>query len=344
MTPPAEMAASEGSLVHERFPELAETLPRLVLGRGPTPVRELTALPGPGVTVWLKDDGLYGSLVGGNKARKLEWTLADALRRGHTTIVTIGATGTNHGLATSLYARERGIRTVLLLVDQPVDEHVRRQLELLERSGATLYRTHGAIRTAAALPWAMLRHADPRARKLPYFLTVGGSSPLGCLGSVEAALELGRQVRAGQLPEPSHVVIALGSGGTAAGLALGLKLTGLRTKVVAILVTDKLRLSGRTVARLARRTLALLRKRGAAVPDISISAGDLDVETRWLGAGYGHPIPEAERADELAAREGLVLEPVYTAKAMAALLQLRGERAFGRGPVLFWNTHGPPGE
>jgi D-cysteine desulfhydrase len=342
VTQPVETAASESPLLHQRFPELAQSLPRLVLGRGPTPVRQLLTLPGPGPPVWAKDEGRYGFAAGGNKTRKLEWTLADALGRRRTAIVTLGALGTNHGLATALYARERGLRTVLLLVDQPVDEHVRRQLERLERSGAVVYRTHGAIRTAAALPWAMLRHADPRARKLPYFLTVGGSSPLGCLGVVEGALELARQVDAGELPEPSHVVVALGSGGTAAGLVLGLRLAGLRTRVVAVLVSDKLRLSGRTVARLARRTLALLRRRGAAVPDISISAADLDVETRWLGAGYGHPIPEAERARELAAREGLTLEPVYTGKAMAALLALRGEGAFAPGPVLFWATHGDP--
>jgi D-cysteine desulfhydrase len=343
VTQAADITTPERALLHLRFPELVEPLPRLALGRGPTPVRELVTLPGPEAPVWAKDDGLYGSPAGGNKTRKLEWTLADALRRGHTAIVTLGGLGTNHGLATALHARERGLRTVLLLVDQPVDEHVRRQLERLERSGAVLYRTHGAIRTAGALPWAMLRHADPRARKLPYFLTVGGSSPLGCLGMVEGALELARQVDAGELPEPSHAVVALGSGGTAAGLMLGMKLAGLRTRVVAILVTDKLRLSRRTVARLALRTLALLRRRGAAVPAISISADDLDVKTRWLGAGYGHPTPNAEWARTLAAREGLALEPVYTGKAMAALLELRGEGALGPGPVLFWNTHGPPG-
>lgn len=342
MTEPVGGAVTERALLHERFPELLESLPRLALGRGPTPVRELTALPGAGASLWVKDDGLYGSLVAGNKTRKLEWTLADALRRRRTAIVTLGALGTNHGLATACYAREQGLRTVLLLVDQPVDAHVRRQLDRLERSGAVLYRTHGTIRTTGALPWAMLRHADLRARKLPYFLTVGGSSPLGCLGVVEAALELAQQVDAGELPEPSHAVVALGSGGTAAGLMLGLRLGGLRTRVVAILVTDKLRLSERTVARLARRTLALLRRRGAAVPGISTSADDLDVETRWLGGGYGHPTPEAERARELAARDGLALEPVYTGKAMAALMELRSEGAFG-GPVLFWNTHGPPG-
>jgi D-cysteine desulfhydrase len=343
--PPGEAIPAERALLHDRFPALEESLPRLVLGRAPTPVRELSALPDGPAPVWVKNDGLYGTLWGGNKARKLEWTLADALRRGRTAVVTFGALGTNHGLATALYAREHGLRAVLMLVDQPVDDHVRRQLGRLERSGAALYVTHGKVRTVAALPWVILRHSEPRARRLPYLLPVGGSSPAGALGYVEAALELGRQVADGKLPEPSHVVVALGSGGTAAGLTLGLALAGLRTRVVAVLVNDKLKLNERVVARLGRRTLKLLRERGAQVGAVSVSTEDVRVERRWIGAGYGHRTPEAERAQELIGeREGLELEPVYTAKAMAGLLRLREEGAFGRGPVLFWHTHNALGD
>lgn len=290
--------------------------------------------------VWLKNDGLYGGLWGGNKARKLEWILADALQRGRKTIITFGALGTNHGLATALYARNQGLHTVLLLVDQPLDDHVRAQFARLERSGATIYRTRSTLRTIATLPWAMLRHADFSARKLPYFLTVGGSSAIGSIGHVEAGLELGQQVTAGHAPEPSHVVVALGSGGTAAGLALGLKLAGLRTRVVAVVVNDKLRLHAKVVARLAERAARLLRERGADLGDVSVSAVDVAVEREWLGAGYGHRTDEAERARELTlAREGLALEPVYTAKAMAALIALNERGTFGEGPVLYWHTH-----
>lgn len=314
-------------------------MPRLRLGSGPTPVRELRGLTDGEPAVWVKDDGVYGTLWGGNKARKLEWTLADALRRGRRTVITVGALATNHGLATALYAREHGMRTALLLVDQPRDRHVERQLERLRGSGARLYLTHGSVRTVAALPWVLLRHLDLRSRKPPYLLGVGGSSPLGCLGYVEAALELAAQVEAGELPEPSHAVVPLGSGGTAAGLTLGMKLAGLRTRVVAVLVSDKLRLERRVVARLARRAATLLRRRGAELGEVGVSSQDLDVEEGWLGAGYGHRTAVADRATRLAAeREGLELEPVYTAKAMAALLALRERGVFGAGPVLYWHT------
>jgi D-cysteine desulfhydrase len=326
--------------LHERFPALTGVLDRVPLGKGPTPVRPMAGLSATAAQVWLKNDGLYGGLWGGNKARKLEWILADALRRRRKTIVTFGAIGTNHGLATALYARDQGLRTVLLLVDQPLDDHVRAQFARLERSGATIYRTRSTVRTIATIPWAMVRHADLRARRLPYFLTVGGSSAIGAIGHVEAALELAEQVARGELPEPSHLVVALGSGGTAAGVALGLKLAGLRTRVVAVVVNDKLKLEPRVVARLAERAGRLLRSRGADLGDVSIHPRDIDVERGWLGAGYGHVTEESERAREVTlTREGLALEPVYTAKAVAALLALNERGAFGDGPVLYWHTH-----
>jgi D-cysteine desulfhydrase len=326
--------------VHARWPQLRDTLPHWSLGHGPTPVWQLSALAGDtGADVWVKDDGAYGSPYGGNKVRKLEWILPDVEARGRRTVVTVGALGTNHGLATALYARERGLRCALALVDQPVDDHVRAQLARLERSGARLYRTHGRLRTYAAAPWIMLRNADLRRLRPPYFLTVGGSTPVGSVGFVEGALELAEQVRQGALPEPSHVVVALGSGGTAAGLAAGLRLAGLRTRVVGIVVNDKTPVGAAVVAKLANRTIALLRERGADVA-ATIDPGDLDTETAWLGPGYGFRTPEAERArTDAGAQEGLALDPVYTAKAMAGLLALRAGGRFGAGPVLFWQTH-----
>jgi D-cysteine desulfhydrase len=327
--------------VHERWPSLVATLPHLPLGDGPSPVRRLTALPSPpGCEVWVKDDGGYGSLYGGNKVRKLEWILPDAMSRGRRTILTVGALATNHGLATALYARDQGLRCALALVDQPVDDHVVRQAARLERSGARIYKTRGKYRTYAAVPWIALRHTDFRRLRPPYFLTVGGSTPIGCVGFVEAALELAAQVNAGVLPEPSHVVVALGSGGTAAGLAAGLRLAGLRTRVVGVVVNDKTPVGPPVVAGLARRTLDLLRRRGAALPSLTVDAADLDAETAWLGEGYGHPTPEGERTRAgAAAQERLELDPVYTAKAMAGLLALREQGRFGEGPVLFWQSH-----
>lgn len=326
--------------LHAHFPVLATTLPHVRLGSRPTPVRPLPGLSDGAAPVWLKDDGAFGDGGwGGNKVRKLEWLLPEAKRRGRRTILTFGGLGTNWGLATALYAREQGLSTVLALVDQPVDEHVSAQLERLKSSGATLHFTHTKARTVAMLPWLLARHAD--GFRAPYVLPPGGSSPIGALGYVEAALELAGQVRDGVLPEPSHVVTPVGSGGTAAGLLLGLRLAGLRTRVVGVVVNDGLRLDAPTLVRLAGRSFRVLLGRGARQCRLPLAADYLDVRRDWLGPGYGHATPEGEHARELAAGEGLELEPVYTAKALAALLALNRSGHFADGPVVFLNTNGP---
>ena len=321
--------------LHRRFPGLAETLPHLVLSERPTPVRELA-----GLGVWLKEDGAFGSGGwGGNKVRKLEWLIPDAKRHGRSSILTFGGLGTNWGLATALYGREHGLETALALVDQPVDAHVSAQLARIAASGARIHRTHTKARTVAMLPWLIARNA--RGGQPPYLLPAGGSSRVGVLGYVEAALEIAAQVEEGALPEPAHVVVAVGTGGTAAGLALGLQLAGLRTRVVGIVVNDQLRLDGPVIARLARRTAALLKRRGAHLGgDLRIEPDMLDLTRDQIGAGYGHPTEAASRAAALAAEEGLRLDPVYTAKAMAGLLALREEGRLD-GTALFIHTDGP---
>jgi D-cysteine desulfhydrase len=266
--------------------------------------------------------------------------LPDVRRKRRSAIFTVGALATNHGLATALYARQFGLSTVLALVDQPLNEHVQRQLARIERSGARIYRTHGTIRTIASLPLIYAANTDWRRLRPPYFLTVGGSSALGAVGYVDAALELAAQVDRGELPAPAHVVVALGSGGTAAGLVLGFALAGLDTRVVAVQVNDRTPLNAGRVARLAERARRLLQRRGARLAPVTVSADDVRVETRWLGSGYGHRTVEAERALELVGRaEGLRLEPVYTGKAMAALLALRARGELGERPTIYWHTH-----
>jgi D-cysteine desulfhydrase len=324
-----------GALLHERFPALRDRLPFVRLGEGPSPVRRVEGVDVGGVELWVKDEGAYGGPWGGNKVRKLEWVLPDVRRRRRRTVLTFGALATNHGLATALYAREVGLRAALALVDQPVDDHVRAQLERLRASGAALHFTHTPARTAAALPWLLARHASPLP---PYVLPAGGSSPVGALGYVEVALELAAQVEAGELPQPAGAVVAVGTGGTAAGLALGLRLAGLRTRVLAVVVNDLLRLDERTIGRLAARSARLLRRRGA---DGALALAEVAVTRDWLGEGYGLATVESERARELAAGAGLALDPVYTAKAFAGLLGEARHGRLGGGPLLFLQTHGP---
>ncbi len=140
------------------------------------------------------------------------------------------------------------------------------------------------------------------------------------------------------MPEPAHVVVALGSGGTAAGLALGLRLAGLRSRLHAVQVNDLTPLGPRALARLAMRAQRVLRRSGAGLPQVLVRPADITVHNDWLGPGYGHPTPEATAATTRFAGLGVELEPVYTAKAAAALLALRDSGRL-EGPTLFWNTH-----
>jgi D-cysteine desulfhydrase len=320
-------------------PTLQTDLERVALGRGPTPVRRLASIGGK-ASVWLKDDGAY-SRFGGNKARKLEWLLGDARRRGKRTIVTGGALGSNHALATALFARELGMHTVLVLAPQPRDEHVERQLRRMQNAGAEIHLASSTTRAFAVAASLLVRRASPPAT-LPYLILPGGSVPRGCVGYVEAGLELARQVRAGQLPEPSHIVVPLGSGGTMAGLLVGVRAAGLGSRVVGILVNDLIKVNERTVSRLARRTASFLRRHGAKLGDLDLRPATFEIHKRWLGPGYGHSTPESLEAIELLRSEGVVLEPVYTAKTVAALLELNERAAFGAGPVLYWHTYTAP--
>lgn len=313
------------SLLGERFP--GADLPWTRFGTAPTPLREMDGF-------WLKDEGRYGNGAwGGNKVRKLEWIVPDLRRQGRRTLFTVGGIGTHWGLAAALYGGEQGLRVVLGLVDQPVDDHVREQTRRLDASGAHVHRYTSVRRLKLAAPGLLLRYRD--GLRPPAYLPAGGSSPVGTLGYVETALEIASQVAAGELPEPATVVTAVGSGGTAAGLTLGLRLAGLRTRVLGVVVNDSFRLDAVTVARLADRTAALLRERGADVPQ-RIGPADLDADASWLGATYGASTPEGQRALAWAREQGLELEPVYTAKALAAVREARPA-----GPVLFLQTHGP---
>lgn len=325
--------------LHRRHPGL--DLAHLPLGTGPTPVRPLPGLAAPGgrpwrSETWVKDEAAYGDGAwGGNKVRKLEWILPEAQRRGERVLFSVGGIGTHWGLALATYARKQGFETLLGLVDQPVDDHVREQLARLLTCGAEVHRFRSPARLRAAAPWLLWR--GRRGRRLPWYLPAGGSSPFGTLGYVETALEIAAQVEAGDLPEPGTVVVPVGSGGTVAGLALGLRLGGLRSRVLGVVVNDALPLDAAAMARLATRTATLLTERGAG-PMPTITPTDLDLRTDWLGTTYGDPTPASVHAVADAAAQGLSLEPVYTGKALAALRDLDGTLP---GPVLWLQTHGP---
>jgi D-cysteine desulfhydrase len=186
----------------------------------------------------------------------------------------------------------------------------------------------------------LMAKATARDLRPPMYLPAGGSNPFGALGYVEASFELAAQVAAGDLPAPATVVTAVGSGGTAAGLALGLKLAGLDARVNGIVVNDALRLDPDTIAWLANESADLLRGHGAELHLAEVGPNEVTMRNEWLGTTYGDPTPASLEAVAAAATHGLTLEPVYTGKALAAIRDLADTHALAE-PILWLNTHGP---
>ncbi|MBM4452118.1 MAG: pyridoxal-phosphate dependent enzyme [Chloroflexi bacterium] len=324
-------------LLFQKYPALKGHIAWQSLGNFPTPVRKLEKL-GKEIghqNIWIKQDDKSSDAYGGNKVRKLEFILPEALRLKRKTIITFGGIGTNHGLATTIHGRRLGLDTLLVLVDQPVTAHVQEDLLLFHHFGAEICRAHNTF--GAGL------------RTIGYFLTrpglhfvpTGGSSPLGALGFVNAAFELKNQIESGQLPEPKYIFLALGSKGTLAGLMVGCRLAGLKSTVIGVRVAYHWLANEKNTAKLANSVISLMRRHDKAVPDISFSEKDIHVVHDFFGEGYGFATSQGKEALGLIARtENVELDLTYTAKAFAALLDfVKKHRELGNTPILFWHTY-----
>jgi D-cysteine desulfhydrase len=314
-----------------RFPALAERLPWLPLGAFPTPVERLR-FERFGDGHWVKRDDLSGTMYGGNKVRKLEWLLAEARRQGAERLITLGAAGSHHALATTAYGRALGFQVTLALFPQPLTPHVREVLLRHHALGAELWYSP----RMELLPLAVLAARRAHRGQRCFVVAAGGSDPHGTLGYVNAALEVAEQIRSGALPEPEAVHLAMGTMGTAAGLAIGFALADLPVQVRAVRITSRIVTNAWALRSLVRRTLALLEKDVPQLPSMEAVLGRIHVEHRCIGRGYGHETADGRRAAELFAEAGLTLDPTYTAKAAVAFLDAL-ERRPAR-PHLFWHT------
>jgi 1-aminocyclopropane-1-carboxylate deaminase/D-cysteine desulfhydrase-like pyridoxal-dependent ACC family enzyme len=328
----AELRAGTSTLLFDRYPALADMVPWRPLGTFPTPVAELPTLAGASdVRLFVKREDLSSSHYGGNKVRKLEHFLADAAAAERTTLITIGSIGSNHALATAIHGARLGFDVRVAVFDQPVTEYVDRNVRGMARAGARLEYSGGVVGAALA---ARRLYAATGA---PYFIMPGGSERLGTIGYVNAGLELAAQVRAGALPEPDRLFLAAGTCGTAAGLIVGCRLAGLRTRVTAVRVAEPVPANAVTIRAMANDVATFLHQAEPAMPRIRIGFGDFDVVSDQLGRGYGHTTAAGRAALEWAAPT-LELESTYTAKALAGCLDYCRGRARPGETVLFWNT------
>lgn len=316
--------------------------PRFRLFDAPTPLEPLphlsAALGGP--EIWAKRDDAIPLAMGGNKVRKLEFILADALAQGADTLVTCGAVQSNHARLTAAAARRASLACDLVLVErvarQDDDYLLSGNRLLLDLLGATPH-PFGA-EADADLDGAMAEVAGRvRARGgRPYIVPEGGGSPVGGLGYAAAALELITQCHARDLGF-DHVVVGSGSGGTHAGLLAGLRALGVPVPVTGICVRRDAAAQRDRIAALVPRISALL---GHPPP----AASAVRTDDAALGPGYGTLTEAVRAAIRLAAEtEGLLLDPVYTGRTLAGLIAMlqRGELRRGQR-VLFVHTGGAP--
>jgi D-cysteine desulfhydrase len=321
-----------------RFPQALAGIPRVRLTNLPTPIERLHSLEREAQVgeIWVKRDDRSATMYGGNKPRKLEFILGDAVAEGKTAVLTTGGIGTHHGLATAICARNLKLRALLVLLKQPVTAQVRRSLLLDHAAGAELYYGSSVPRLTVVALRVCAR--EMLQGGLPYIVPTGGTSPLGILGYVNAAFELAEQVAAGEMPEPEWIFLPLGTGGTVAGLVAGARLAGLRSRVAAVLVTDILPPTAARLSRMANRALSLLRAGVPPAAELNLRPDDFTIIREYLGPSYGTPTDEARRARDLIARtEDIHLETTYTAKCLAAIL---GQPPTAlKGPILFWNTY-----
>lgn len=298
---------------------------RLAIGKYPTPVERLPIFPGDRASVFVKRDDATSEIYGGNKVRKLELLLGAARDLGRRRVVTVGAAGSHQVAATALYGEQFGFEVEAVLVGQPPSRHAENNLRVAL--------AHGLVGIAAPAWAAAPPMVMARLGRDSFFLPLGGSNALGSIGFVHAARELGAQVNAGLLPEPEVVVVALGSGGTAAGLAAGFEELGMRTRVLGVAVSHPALALSAFARGLAYRTARLA---GMTTTSAARAAGRIDVDARWVGRGYGFPTPAGAEAVTLGRSVGLALDPTYTAKAFACAVDLaRSRRA---STVLYWHT------
>ncbi len=309
-----------------RFPELEGVIPWMPLGHFPTPLEPLALAAESRSSV--KRDDLTGEPYGGNKVRKLEFLVADALRAGSRRLITAGALGSHHALATAVYGRAAGLPVTLILFPQPMTAHVVRVLLSDVAQGAELR----FVPRMELVPAALMAQRWARRDEGAYVIPPGGSDALGTLGYVNGVLELAEQLAAGAALAPAEIHVAAGTLGTTAGIAIGLALAGVEAGLVATRITSRVVTNERALARLVRGALDLLG------PGAGLDAGQVvrrvEIRHGQIGGGYGRETAAGREATELFQALGLRLDPTYTAKAAAeALAAARAGRS-----VLFWHT------
>ena len=310
--------------------------PRLEFIGAPTPLEYLPRFSDYlGRDIFIKRDDVTPMAMGGNKLRKLEFLAADALREGADTLITAGAIQSNHVRQTAAVAAKLGLHCVALL-ENPIGTRAENYLTNGNRLLLDLFNVQVEMVDALTDPTAQLDELATRLEAQgfrPYVIPVGGSNALGALGYVESALEIAQQCEGAV--SLSSVVVASGSAGTHAGLAVGLEQLLPEVELIGVTVS-------RSVADQKPKVVTLQQ---AVAEQLELKAkADILLWYDYFALCYGTPNEEGMEAVKLLARlEGILLDPVYTGKAMAGLIDGIAQKRFkDEGPILFVHTGGAP--
>jgi D-cysteine desulfhydrase len=325
----------------EHYPLLGDKLPYLSLGEFPTPVEKLDRL-GQDIGLnhlYIKRDDLSGKVYGGNKVRKLEFLLGHALRTKVKEVLTFGSAGSNHALATAIYAQHLGLKSISMLKPQPNAHYVRRNLLMSYHFGVELHLYRNVAFRAMGTIYQLLWHKLKQGY-FPQVIPTGGSSPLGATGFVNAAFELKKQIMEGKISEPDRIYVALGSMGTAVGLILGLKAANLKSRVIPVRVVDEKSANTQKMVKLFYEINSFLHSLDSSFPKFEFSERDIDMRHGFFGQKYALFTEEGMGAvARMEKKEGIKLDGTYTGKALAGLIDDAEKQDLRDKVILFWDTY-----
>lgn len=318
-----------------------QSLPRIKIAHLPTTIEPMphlsTFLGGP--QLWIKRDDQTGLAFGGNKTRKLEYLLAEALANGAQTIITAGALQSNHCRQTAAAAAQCGLNCILVLKSPEIEEEKANDggnLLLDQLLGAKIVWAPSDQRDAYL---QQTFEAAWEAGQRPYLIPYGGSNATGAAGYAFAVQELASQTTTeSSIATPDWVVFASSSGGTQAGFLVGKQALDLHTNFLGISIDEEKRNMQNSISQLATTVSDLLQS------NYQFSQDEVLVNDDYLGEGYGIMGDQEKEAIQLFARhEGILLDPVYTGRAAAGMIDLIANRFFTKNEiVLFWHTGGAP--
>ncbi|MBN1572189.1 MAG: pyridoxal-phosphate dependent enzyme [Deltaproteobacteria bacterium] len=323
------------------YPQLKGNIPCIRFGDYPTPVERLKGLEKnlKAENLYIKREDRVSNLYGGNKIRKLEFILADAVAKGASHAVSFGFAGSNQTLASAVFANEVGIKPISMHLRQPNAKYVRKNLLYQHLLKAEFHHYSGMATIYPGLAHVYAKHFIRTLRR-PYIIPPGGSNGIGALGTSGLVFELKSQIDEGALPTPDLIYLPFGSTGTAVGVALGILALGLKTKLKGVRVSGRDECGFDTAKKVFAEAIEIA---GRYVPDFKgfeLTEDLLEVVDGYVGPGYAHFTEGGMKAvGLLKEKDDITLDGTYTGKAMAAMIEDAAEGKLKGKNVLFIDTY-----